>query len=139
MNVSVTITGLDSVHKMNVVLLDEKNYKLFMDELAEYTLSLARLNAPLAKEHRHDVILEQSGRVISNENSRIVTFSDVPHAWYMENGTPYFPVTGSESAPMARTSTGGKPCFHPFLRSAAYKAIHEIDKMLDKAIFDKLK
>ena len=89
--------------------------------------------------HRHDMILEKSGRIISDKFSRIITFSDVPHARYMEYGTQYFPVTGDEKAPMARTSTGGKPCYHPFLRSAAYKAINTLPELVEKAIFKKMK
>ena len=120
MNVRVTVTGLDKVLATCKELTDKKNYDEILDELGNRTLELARLYAP-----RKTGALEQSGRIISGDNIRTIDFSSLPYAWYMENGTIYFPV-GDETSPRARTSTSGKPCYHPFLRPAGYKAISEL-------------
>ena len=58
----------------------------------------------------------------------------VPYASHMEFGTRYFPV-GTAESPRARTSTSGKACFHPFLRSATYEKMNEFPEMIKKAIF----
>jgi hypothetical protein len=130
----VTITGLESVKEINTILMDEKTYETFLDVLAEYTLDLAKQYAP-----RKTGALESGGIIITGEKQRIISFESIPYAKYMEYGTQYFPVDGTPEAPMARTSTSGKPCYHPFIRSAAYKAVNEIDTMLDEIIFDKIK
>jgi hypothetical protein len=130
----VTITGLESVKEINTILMDEKTYETFLDVLAEYTLDLAKLYAP-----RKTGALESGGIITSGKLSRTISFDNIPYAYWMENGSTYFPVTGTEQIPMARTSTSGKPCYHPFLRSAGYKAVNEIDRMLDEIIFDKIK
>jgi hypothetical protein len=132
--VSITITGLERVQEINQILIDKKNYTGFLDWLANYTLDLAKLYAP-----RKTGVLESAGVITGEDMSRTISFNSVPYATYMENGTNYFPVDGNEKAPMARTSTSGKPCFHPFLRTAGYVAVNEIPRILDETIFNKIK
>ena len=131
---SITITGLESVQKINTILMDEKTYESFLDILADYTHDLAKLYAP-----RKTGALESGGIVTSGKLKRTISFESIPYAKHMEYGTQYFPVTGTKQIPMARTSTSGKPCYHPFLRSAGYKAVNEIDRIFDEAIFNKIK
>ena len=133
MNVRVTVTGLDKVLATCKELTDKKNYDEILDELGNRTLELARLYAP-----RKTGALEQSGKIIPGEDEVTVDFSDLPYAGYMEYGTIYFPV-GDEKNPRARTSTSGKPCFHPFLRPASYKAMSELYEIVSKALFSKIK
>jgi hypothetical protein len=139
MNVNIKIHGLEKVHEINKILMDEKNYELVLDEIAKDTLNLARQYAPLAAIHRHAEILEQGGFITSSEKSRIISFDNIPHATYMEYGTMYFPVPDTVDAPMARTSTSGKPCYHPFLRPAAYQISQIIPEYINKIIFSKIK
>jgi hypothetical protein len=132
MNVSVTITGMDKVLKINEILMDKNNYIELLDAVAQDTLNLAKKYAPV-----DTGVLEAGGIKQSIENSRIVSFDNIPYAKYMEYGTRYFPV-GDEVLPRARTSTSGKPCFHPFLRSAMYQIMQMLPEYFNNSILKKI-
>jgi hypothetical protein len=132
MSVSVTITGMEKVHEINNILMDKNNYEELLNMIAQDTLELAKQYAPV-----DTGMLEAGGKIISSENSRTITFDDIQYAKYMEYGTQYFPV-GNEISPRARTSTSGKPCFHPFLRTSMYQIIQMLPEYFNKSIFKKI-
>jgi hypothetical protein len=114
----VTITGIEPVQAMHKKMMDKKNYLSPIDALLMETVAQIKKNAPV-----RTGILESSVMLGAVGNDRIISVG-VPYAEHMEFGTINFPV-GTVEAPRARTSTSGKPCYHPFIRPAIWKKMKE--------------
>lgn len=124
----VIITGMDKVQKLNATLMKPSNYYVPIDIILAETVREMKRTAP-----RFTGELEESIRLFKRGKERIIAVA-VPYAKYMEYGTQYFPV-GTVNAPRARTSTSGKPCYHPFMRPAVWKTMREFPKEVRKALF----
>jgi len=125
----VTITGIDDVIKMNEKLSKPDSLVKSADELIQKTAMLIRRYAP-----RKTGDLENSIIVIKKSKNIWDIVITVPYAYYMEYGTRYFPV-GDVNAPRARTSSSGKPCFHPFMRPAVWQMMRKYPDILKRALF----
>ena len=118
----MTIVGIEAVHKMNEPLMNKKNYFKALDKIVVDTVAEIKRNAPVGKTGD----LEKNIFIGEQGNKRII-FVAMPYAKYMEYGTQYFPV-GTINAPRARTSTSGKPCYHPFIRPSIWRMMKKAKK-----------
>jgi len=136
MRISAKMTGMGNFERHVKKLISKKSYEVPFKHVVMETARLARLYAPVAKVHRHEGMptLEESIKVIKVGSKEYFIIADVPWASFMELGTKYFPVGDAES-PRARTSTSGKACFHPFMRSAAYEMMNKFPEIAKKALF----
>lgn len=116
---TVTIIGLEKVQVINQNLMDKKKYQAAINDIIKKTKKEIIKNAPVGA--TGDLVKSvTSGGRFPNRYIEV----GVPYAQFMEWGTIYFPV-GSVNAPRARTSTSGKPCYHPFIRPAVWKQMKE--------------
>ncbi len=128
----VEITGISDIERMNKILLEPNNFIIPIELSVEECAELIRRYAP-----------ERTGELVNNIyiikklNSFEIVIS-VPHALPMEYGTKFFPV-GTVDSPRARTSTSGKPCFHPFIRLGVWETMEEFPESIKKALFKKLR
>jgi hypothetical protein len=127
----VEITGISELEKMNRELMNENNYLIPVEMIIN---ECAKLIAQYVPERTGDLI--NSIQVIKDNDNYIILVA-VPYAQYMEYGTVYFPV-GTVEVPRARTSTSGKPCFHPFIRPAIWQSMNEFPIELKKSLFKRL-
>ena len=125
----VAITGMDGVHKINERFMNPKNLLNETEKLIKETAKLIRLYAP-----RMTGALEDSIYYTKTSNNTWAIIIGVPYAVHMEYGTKYFPV-GTVETPLARTSTSGKPCYHPFIRSSMWIMMNKYPEYLRKAFF----
>lgn len=125
----VTIKGIDEVIKLNNKLSNPKKLVQSAEELIRETAMLIRRYAP-----RDTGDLENSIIVVKKSNNIWDIVVTVPYAYYMEYGTRYFPV-GDVNSPRARTSTSGKPCYHPFIRPSIWYMMRKYPEYLKRALF----
>ena len=126
-----TITGIEDVEKLNKKLCDKQKITQTVESLVYETADLIRRYAP----ERYGKLVN-SINVIKKGNAYEIIV-DVPYAIHMEYGTRYFPV-GTIDSPRARTSTSGKPCFHPFIRPAVWQMMNKFPDIIKKALFSNL-
>lgn len=134
MQIKATITGAESVLALNKKLSNKKLYEQVLDEIVTQIVYLTRLYAP-----RKTGDLESSIQLVKSGRTYII-FVSVPYAEYMEYGTRYFPVDSAgftASSPLSRTSTSGKACFHPFMRTASWEVMNEFPAYIQKILFSK--
>ena len=129
MRISAKMTGMTEFERMTKNLVKRDTYEKPLEQLVMEVAVLARMYAP-----RDTGDLEDSITVKKLGFGKFAVISTVPYSEYMEFGTIYFPV-GTAESPRARTSTSGKACFHPFLRSASYQKINEFPDMIKNIIF----
>jgi hypothetical protein len=125
---TVRIEGLEELHSLIKDLCDEKMYNEILMKLAIDTLSKAMELAP------EDTKLMEESIQIRQTGEQWELFIDgriVPYAIYNEFGTYKMPV-GDEKNPLAVTSTSGKSAYRPFLRPAAYRALDDLEKILNE-------
>jgi hypothetical protein len=129
-NIKAKITGANEVIRLNNELIKPENFNKIRDEVIVKIYDKTKEYAPVKTGK-----LESSIRLVKdgNEYSIIV---NVPYAEYMEYGTKFFPV-GTASSPRARTSTSGKACYHPFLRTAVWDVMNGFPQIIEKALFSK--
>jgi len=126
--VRARITGITELQEV-LKKVNEKNLSASVAELVEDAAELARAYAP-----QKTGALEEGIHVVKEGDGKYSIIVDVPYASAMEYGTKYFPVGGVDS-PRSRTSSSGKPCFHPFLRPAVWQTMKEYPEILKKALF----
>ena len=130
----VTITGIDELGRFNKKLSDGKALTDAVSKLIMDTAMLIRRYAP-----RNTGALEDSIVVLKTGQNTWYIDVGVPYAYYMEFGTRYFHygIThgGTAQSPEARTSTSGKPCYHPFMRPAVWQMMMRHKEILKRALF----
>lgn len=131
MRISVKMTGGSGFERIVKRLTNRKNFEKPVETLVEKIAKLAALYAP-----RDTGDLEGSIKPIKLGFGKFAVVATVPWAEFMEFGTRYFPV-GTAENPRARTSTSGKACFHPFLRSATYQMMSKYPDIIKKSLFGK--
>lgn len=131
MKATVTVTGIDNVYELNRKISQPSRYINSVDELVIKTTELIRRYAP-----RKTGRLEMSIYSVKMGEDKWEIVVNVPYAVYVEYGTIYFPV-GTVNAPIARTSTSGKPCFHPFMRPAIWEMMLLYPNIFKKVLFSK--
>jgi len=127
--IRASITGISEFQEL-LKKINEKNLRSTVKEAVDDAAELTRAYAPL-KTGR----LEESIRVIKEGDGKYSIVVSVPYAEAMEYGTKYFPVPDDIQNPMSRTSSSGKPCFHPFMRPAIYQTMHEYPEIIKRALF----
>jgi len=133
--VYVNIQGLNMLDPIFRTLCDKDTYNKIMMELAINTLAKATELAP------EDTGLMESSIQIIETNGKwglVIDGTLVPYAVYNEFGTYKMPV-GDEINPLPITSTSGKAAYRPFLRPAAYRCLDDLDSIVNKIMFGKLK
>lgn len=134
MRIRAKITGAKELMSGLNELSDKSNFDEISDEVMIKIYDKTKEYAPVKTGK-----LESSVRLVKKENKYSIIV-DVPYAEYMEYGTRYFPVDSAghtASKPWARTSTSGKACFHPFLRTAVWEVMNEFPQIIKKALFSK--
>lgn len=129
MKIVASMTAMTNFERNIRRLLDKRTYEKPVETLIKEIAKLAKQYAP-----RDTGDLEESIMNMKLGFGKFAIVANMPYASHMEFGTRYFPV-GTAENPRARTSTSGKACFHPFLRSATYEMMNEYPKMIKKAIF----
>jgi len=129
MRISAKMTGMTDFERRVKGLMNKKTYEIPFTAVVGETARLARQYAPVDTGD-----LEASIKATKVGFGKYSITSDVPYASFMEFGTKYFPVGDAES-PRARTSTSGKACFHPFMRSAAYEMMNKFPEIAKKILF----
>ncbi len=122
------ITGVTAFQEV-IKEVNEKNLKATLEEAVKIATELTREYAP-----RKTGDLEESIHYIKDADGKYQIIVDVPYAEAMEYGTKYFEV-GSVANPRSRTSTSGKPCFHPFMRPAVWQTMNEFPDIVKRALF----
>ena len=123
------MTGMTDFERRVKKLINKKSYEVPFETMVMETAKLARQYAPVDTGD-----LEASIKAMKIGFGKYLITSYAPYSSFMELGTKYFPVGDAES-PRARTSTSGKACFHPFMRSAAYEMMNKFPEIAKKALF----
>ena len=129
MRISAKMTGMTDFERRVKKLINKKSYEVPFETMVMETAKLARQYAPVDTGD-----LEASIKAMKIGFGKYLITSYAPYSSFMELGTKYFPVGDAES-PRARTSTSGKACFHPFMRSAAYEMMNKFPEIAKKALF----
>lgn len=134
LQIKAKITGAKDLISLNKEIIKKENADKLRDEVMINIYDKTKEYAPVKTGK-----LESSIRLVKDENTYSIIVS-VPYAEYMEYGTRYFPVDSagySASSPRARTSTSGKACYHPFLRTATWEVMNKFPQIVKKALFSK--
>jgi len=126
--IKAKITGITELQEL-LKKVNEKNLKATLEEAVTIATELTREYAP-----RKTGALEESIHYIKKTDGSFDIIVDVPYAEAMEYGTKYFPV-GTIENPRSRTSSSGKPCYHPFMRPAIWQTMKEFPDIIKKALF----
>ena len=129
MRISAKMTGMTDFERRVKKLINKKSYEVPFETMVMETAKLARQYAPVDTGD-----LEASIKAMKIGFGKYLITSYAPYSSFMELGTKYFPV-GDAEAPRARTSTSGKACFHPFMRSAAYEMMNKFPEIAKKILF----
>jgi hypothetical protein len=130
MRIKATIEGAEDFIELNNKLSSTEVYDKVLEEVATKIYALTVLYAP-----RKTGALENSIQLLKSGRTYILVVN-VPYAEYMEYGTRFFPV-GTASSPRARTSTSGKACYHPFMRTALWEVMNEFPSYIQRILFGK--
>ncbi len=111
-------------------LSDRKTYDEIITVFLARELALAMELAPEDTGYMEESIVIRSGA----EEGTYELFIDgrkVPYAIFNEWGTYKMPV-GSPESPLPITSTSGKAAYRPFMRPVAFRAIDELQKVINE-------
>jgi len=124
----VEMLGLSRLDSILKFLMSDSGYKQVMMLLAAKALEMAMEFSPEMTGAMEEAI---ELREVSSGWELFIDGRTIPYAYYNEFGTYKIPAGKDGSNPIPYVSTSGKACYRPFLRTAAYRALDELNKIVD--------